>query len=307
MYVVRKTGYVVGTRHDSPDVDAPQIYRVTKYGRVLTLREENQTHKRIGAVLYGLGGRQYYRIVIENDARTCSLCREKDGTVYPTERAVIGVTLPPFHINCRCTVEGFSEDEFGEWWPKKDEDERYLGNPGEVVRTRIGRSEYETKIAADGRATMERHHTDHGNPKEHSNPHDHVINWSPKGNPLHGRQINYWDGNVPTFKTMRGMNKMGRIIEVNSFEHLAFTSIADFKQCMFHGGEVQFTYSGKDYGVFPFQRQKPESKDQFYIWQTGNDDSEAWYDTTDDLLDYDIEGKKLREIITEVEVFERTI
>ena len=90
-------------------------------------------------------------------------------------------------------------------------------------------------------------------------------------------------------------------------ESRAFTSIADFKQCMENGGEVQFTYNGKDYGVFPLQRQTPKSKDQFYIWQTGNDDSEAWYDTTEELLDYIIEGKKLREIITEVEVFDRTI
>jgi len=50
MYVVRKTGYVVGTPHDPPDVDAPQVYKVVKYGRVLTLREENQAHKYIEPV-----------------------------------------------------------------------------------------------------------------------------------------------------------------------------------------------------------------------------------------------------------------
>jgi len=307
MYVVRKTGYVVGTPHNPPDEDSQQVYKVTKYGRVLTLREENQTHKGIGVVIYGLGGQSYYRIIIENDARTCNLCREKDSTVYSTDRAVIGVTLPPFHPNCRCTVEGFSEDEFGEWWPKKPVDERYLGNPGEIIRTNSGRYDRDTKIGADGRATMERHYTDHVLPKQHSNPHDHVVNWSPKGHPFLGRPINYWDGNVPTFKTMKGMYNMGRIIGVNSLEDNAFTSIADFKHCMKCGGEVQFTYNGKDYGTFPFLRQTPESHDQFYIWQTGNDDSEAWYDTTDELLEYIIEGKKLREIITQVEVFDRTI
>ena len=76
---------------------------------------------------------------------------------------------------------------------------------------------------------------------------------------------------------------------------------------MRRGGEVQFTYNGKDYGVFPFQQRTPESERQLYIWQRGNDDSEAWYDDCDELLDHMVEGKKLREIITEVEVFDRTV
>ena len=91
MYVFRKTGFVIDVPHEPPDLDVPQVYKVTKYGRVLTLREENQVHKGIGAALHGLSGWSYYRIIIENDARTCPLCRERDGTVYSTENAVIGV------------------------------------------------------------------------------------------------------------------------------------------------------------------------------------------------------------------------
>ena len=192
----------------------------------------------------------------------------------------------------------------GNWVPKKEEDQRFLGEPGEINRFGY----YETKIGQDGRATIERHNTNHGNPKIHSNPHDHQITWSQSWHPIPGPQINYWHGNLPEFKSYAGGNiKMGRVIKGNTQEQNAFTSIADFQSCMRHGGEVQFTYNGRDYGVFPWQKRTPESEYQFYIWQTGNDDSEAWYDTSDALLDYIIDGKKLREIITEVVVFDRTV
>lgn len=36
----------------------------------------------------------------------------------------------------------------------------------------------ETKIGEDGRAIKERHYTDKPNPKYHTNPHDHNIDWS---------------------------------------------------------------------------------------------------------------------------------
>lgn len=193
----------------------------------------------------------------------------------------------------------------GQWKPKKPEDERYLGKPGDVNKTSDGK--IETKIGSDGRATNERHHTVHSNPNLHSNPHDHVIEWAPDGSPRPGSQINYWDGDVPMLKSMKGISYMDSIIQTNSVEDNAFVSIADFQDCMRRGGEVQFTYNGKNYGVFPLQKRTPDSDYQMYIWQSGNDDSEAWYDDSDALLDYVIEGKKLREIIKEVEVFERTV
>jgi len=50
---------------------------------------------------------------------------------------------------------------------------------------------FETKIGSDGRAIKERHHTDHGHPKHHTNPHDHDIRWTPDGNPDFSGQHNY--------------------------------------------------------------------------------------------------------------------
>ena len=54
-------------------------------------------------------------------------------------------------------------------------------------------------IGPDGKATKERHWTNHGKPKYHSNPHDHDISWDVDGNPDFGSSQNYWDGNIPIF------------------------------------------------------------------------------------------------------------
>lgn len=72
---------------------------------------------------------------------------------------------------------------------------RLFGKPGEIITA----GNVKTKIGADGRAIKERHFTDHGNPKYHSNPHDHEIVWSENGNPIFTKAINYWDSNIPKF------------------------------------------------------------------------------------------------------------
>jgi hypothetical protein len=153
---------------------------------------------------------------------------------------------------------------------------------------------------------MERHHSNHGTPSVHSNPHDHIINWGPSGNPVPGNQINYWDGNVSVFKSVKGVYNIKDNL-LTTLEQNAFKTIAEFQSCMRDGGEVQFTYNGKDYSVFGKACKTPESDVRMLIVQQGNDDSELWCDTSDELLDYIIDDKKLREIIKEVEVFDRTI
>lgn len=52
---------------------------------------------------------------------------------------------------------------------------RFDGNPGDINITNGGK--FETHIGNDGKADAERHHTNHGNPKHHENPHDHKIDW----------------------------------------------------------------------------------------------------------------------------------
>lgn len=63
---------------------------------------------------------------------------------------------------------------------------RLFGTPGQVNRTRTT----ETWIGRDGRAVLERHLTDHSDPKQHTAPHDHIITWNENGNPVFSEPIN---------------------------------------------------------------------------------------------------------------------
>ena len=44
-----------------------------------------------------------YQILVTLDSKTCGICGELDGNVYPVEEAVTGKNMPPFHPLCRCT------------------------------------------------------------------------------------------------------------------------------------------------------------------------------------------------------------
>lgn len=200
----------------------------------------------------------------------------------------------------------------GDWKPAKEEDERFLGEPGEVKQTqaRGKRGGYgrETKIGPDGKAARERHYTDHGTPGRHSNPHDHEIDWS-QGFPKPGRPINY-SGDPPGFKKFEGGISMATIVGTNTPEENRFKSISDFKWCMYCGGEVQFEWKGKVFGVFSKLPQTPDGPLRMLITQVFVDnmeETEKWCDTADEILEYVIDGDRLRDIITQVEVYDRTI
>ena len=86
-------------------------------------------------------------------------------------------TIEPYLIG-GYTFKGGGSAFGGEWKPSKPEDERLIGEPGEIkVSFKKDGTRIETKIGKDGRATAERHYTNHGQPQVHSNPHDHHINW----------------------------------------------------------------------------------------------------------------------------------
>ena len=67
---------------------------------------------------------------------------------------------------------------------KSKKDGHLYGKPGQIKRSGYK----ETYIGPDGRATKEIHHTDHGNPKNHTNPHEHIIRWDEKGNPIFNKK-----------------------------------------------------------------------------------------------------------------------
>jgi len=189
----------------------------------------------------------------------------------------------------------------GKWKPKKPEDERFKGNPGETKTTDKNGYKIDTKIGDDGYATKERHYTDYPNPKYHTNPHDHDIYWDPNtGNPSLGPAINYPNG-APAFKTFKEVSTMSMLVESNNSEENRFKTISEFKRCINHGGEVTFSYNNKEYGIFK------SNQELFIISEIGNDNTEKAYGTADTVLDYIIESDKLRDIITKVKVIDRTI
>ena len=198
--------------------------------------------------------------------------------------------------------------------PNKPDDNRYLGKPGEKVRTTDrdsqGNVKYwkETKIGSNGKAVKERHYTDHKKPWVHSNPHDHIIDWS-EGCPNQDKYpaINYFDGNVPEFKRFELENYMMkneteyRLGTPNTIEQNKFVSIDDFKDCMKRGGEVEFEWNNKDYSI-THRNQHTISVSEWYKQET-----EKLFSTVDELLDHKLEGEPLRKIVMKLKVWDRTI
>lgn len=198
----------------------------------------------------------------------------------------------------------------GDWQPSpnKPGDQRLVGEPGQV--NHHGTSQ--THIGKDGRADYERHGTDHGYPKVHTNPHDHSVDWS-KGFPDFGKPINYPDG-APDFGDVYGGGKayMARDVYMSNIpEPNQFTSISDFKWCMKCGGEVQFIWKGITYGCFGKVCRTKGELPQMCIAQSGavevNARTEKWCANADELLEYMVGEDRLRDVITQVTVIERTI
>lgn len=159
-------------------------------------------------------------------------------------------------------------------------------------------------------AVRVRHFTDHSCPGGvHTNPHDHKIDWS-HNFPHWTEQINY-QGEAPKFKCFKEVNmiKKGKTIIVRP-EDVRFTSIGDFKWSMHCGGEIQFEWKAKTYAIFAKQHKTPSAPEQILFTQTAIENQEGtfrWFDTADDVLELVIDGDRLRDIITEIEVFERNI
>ncbi len=100
-------------------------------------------------------------------------------------------------------------------------------------------------------------------------------------------------------------------------ETLKFESISDFKWCMKCHGEVEFTWNGKAYSIVHVE-DKINIGEGYYTDSNGVrrnvkshepcSDIEGMYaETADEILEYTIDGDKLRDIITEIQVEVRTI
>lgn len=100
------------------------------------------------------------------------------------------------------------------------------------------------------------------------------------------------------------------MVRKNFFEENRFKTINEFIFAINCGAEVEFEWKGQAFGVFPKLRQTPDSPLQMLISQIYVDDpaaTEQWYNTADELLEYTVCGDRLRDVITQVKVWNRTI
>lgn len=76
-----------------------------------------------------------YVIVETLDGKTCGLCAQLDGKVYPMSEYAIGVTAPPFHPWCRGTTAPYFDDmdDIAERWARDPKTGKTYTVPGSMT------------------------------------------------------------------------------------------------------------------------------------------------------------------------------
>lgn len=92
------------------------------------------------------------------------------------------------------------------------------------------------------------------------------------------------------------------ICKQNSLEDNRFKTISDFKWCMHCGGEVELEWNGIHFGIVRYGIQ---GKITIYLWNQPG--TERAFDNADDALEYMVGPDRLRDVITQVTVLDRTI
>ena len=79
-----------------------------------------------------------------------------------------------------------------------------------------------------------------------------------------------------------------------------FETVEEFKTLISHGGEIEFSFESKNYSITRLE------KDRIHFMEAYNYESEKYFDSVEGLLDHEINGKKLRDIVTIIQPFFRT-
>ena len=86
-----------------------------------------------------------------------------------------------------------------------------------------------------------------------------------------------------------------------SFQEInRFHSISEFKTSMLCGAEVVFEWQGKEYGIW-------SENDRIRLTFANEQIEEKTFDDVDDLLEFKLGEDRLRDIITQVTIIDRTI
>ncbi len=91
------------------------------------------------------------------------------------------------------------------------------------------------------------------------------------------------------------------IVPANSPEQNRFTTISDFKTCMRRHGEVEFSWNGNLYSI------THRGNGQISISAAYREETEKLCNTSDEVLEYMVGSDRLRDVITQVTVLDRTI
>lgn len=190
----------------------------------------------------------------------------------------------------------------GEWQPKDENSKRFLGEPNttkrSTVQTKKGGYEVETRYGSDGRAAHERHYTDHSQPHQHTNPHDHDVNWD-NGVPTLTRApegVSYDVYFSPKSFYLKGATTMSVNFDYNPDDY-KFETLGEFKFYLSCGANVAFEFHGIEYGV-------EKIGDGFCIWICDGDVL-AEHITLEDVLNYELDDVKIRDLILDAEITER--
>lgn len=212
----------------------------------------------------------------------------------------------------------------GEWKPKDKNSERFLGKPNTVKENTVTTSKGSYKVKdyydKNGKAVAERHYTDHYKPAHHTDPHDHTIDWS-RNVPAMGDRTNYSNGEVPSFiEFLEGL--LGDISEILSGEEKSmgkkyvnadynpeehkFETLGEFKIYLSCGANVGFEYNGIEYGVEAMFDEITGKKieDCYDIWIYNKGDI-ANRLSLEEVLNYELDGVKIRDLILTAEIIER--
>lgn len=221
-------------------------------------------------------------------------------------------TLEPYLIG-----KGGGSAYGGDWKPDLSRpDEAVLRGPAntiqeEFIETQKGGYWVLVEYDTEGWAIRIRYFTDHGNRKKRSNPHDKKVAYDPHTGAPDFKQypaINYWPdeepGGVPEFGSFREEDS-GR--GVRRFPYIPaawrFKTLSAFKNSVNRGAEINFEWNGRAYHICP-------------IWPNGefrvciaplDTLQDTVYKNAEEMLDYRLGSDRLRDVITRVEVTDRTL
>lgn len=112
MYIKKTIGHIIGTQNRAINLHEKSsdkgLHKVVKSGRILTLKEERISWNKKSVNIASIANRgfDYYQVISNQGA--CEKCEDHNGAIYPVTEGKEYETLPPFHPNCKCTIQGFS-------------------------------------------------------------------------------------------------------------------------------------------------------------------------------------------------------